>query len=89
MRPRKFRPDEQHRWNSTYIMLKEVMPYRLVMTTWITKELGAKYIDDSDWDIAFMMLEFLEVFYLATTAFSNIYILSSHTALHNIYEITK
>ena len=33
MRPRKFDPDEQHRWNSTYIMLKEVMPYRLVMTT--------------------------------------------------------
>ena len=37
----KFGPDEQHRWNSTYIMLKEVMPYRLVITTWITKELGA------------------------------------------------
>ena len=36
-----------------------------------------------------MMLEFLEVFYLATTTFSNIYIPSSHTALHNIYEITK
>ena len=65
------------------------MPYRLVMTTWITKELGAQYIDDSDWDTASMMLEFLEVFYLATTAFSNIYIPSSHTALHNIYEITK
>ena len=49
-------------------MLKEVMPYRLVMTTWITKELGAQYIDDNDWDTASMMLEFLEVFYLATTA---------------------
>ena len=35
------------------------------------------------------MLEFLEVFYLATTAFSNIYIPSSHTALHTIYKITK
>ena len=89
MRPRKFGPDEQHRWNSTYIMLKEVMPYRLVMTTWITKELEAQYIDDNDWDTASMMLEFLEVFYLATTAFSNIYIPSGHTALHNIYEITK
>ena len=65
------------------------MPYRLVMTTWITKELGAQYIDDRDWDTASMMLEFLEIFYLATTAFSNIYIPSSHTALHNIYEITK
>ena len=65
------------------------MPYRLVMTTSIIKELGAQYIENRDWDIASMMLEFLEVFYLATTAFSNIYIPSSHTALHNIYEITK
>ena len=35
------------------------------------------------------MLELLQVFYLATTVFSNIYITSSHTTLHNIYEITK
>ena len=65
------------------------MPYRLVMTTWITKELGAQYIEDSDWDTTFMMLEFLKVFYLATTAFSNIYIPSSHTILYNIYKIIK
>ena len=36
-----------------------------------------------------MILEFFKVFYLATTVFSNVYIPSSHTALHNIYEITK
>ena len=36
-----------------------------------------------------MILEFLKIFYLVTTTFSNIYIPSSHTALHNIYEITK
>ena len=58
MIPRKFDPYEEYRWNSTYIMLKEVIPYRLVMTTWITKELGAQYIEDSDWDIAVMMLDF-------------------------------
>ena len=34
-----------------------------------------------------MMLEFLQIFYLATTTCSKIYILSNRTALHNIYEI--
>ena len=36
-----------------------------------------------------MILEFLTVFYLTTTVFSNVYIPSSHIALPNIYEITK
>ena len=36
-----------------------------------------------------MILKLLKVFYLATTTFSNVYIPSSHTALYNIYEITK
>ena len=36
-----------------------------------------------------MMLEFLKVFYLATTVFFNIYIPSSHTTLYNNYEISK
>ena len=36
-----------------------------------------------------MMIKFLKVFYLTTTAFSNIYILYSHTALYNIYKVTK
>ena len=33
------------------------------------------------------MLEFLEVFYLATTVFSNIYTPSGHIALYNFFEI--
>ena len=36
-----------------------------------------------------MILEFFKVFYLATTTFSNIYIPSNHTTLHNTYEIIK
>ena len=36
-----------------------------------------------------MILEFLKVSYLETTKFSNIYFPSGHTALDNIYEITK
>ena len=88
-RPRIFSADEPHRWNSAYAMLEEVVPYKEVVKTWIARELKEPFFDDNDWANAEMILEFLKVFYLATTAFSNVYIPSSHTALHNIYEITK
>ena len=88
-RPRIFSADEPHRWNSTYAMLEEVIPYKEVVKTWIARELKEPFFDDNDWANAEMILEFLKVFYLTTTTFSNVYIPSSHTALHNIYEITK
>ena len=53
------------------------------------KEIRRPYFEEGDWKTVEMMLEFLKKFYLATTVFSNIYIPSNHTALHNIYEITK
>ena len=51
--------------------------------------MGGIFLEEKDWEAVEMMLEFLQVFYLATTVFFNIYILSNYTALHNIYEITK
>ena len=47
------------------------------------------YYEDQDWETAKMKLESLQVFYLVTTVFSNIYILTSYNALHNIYGMTK
>ena len=88
-RPRVFGPDEQHRWNSTYVMLKEVIGHRDVVTMWINKELNETFLTDRDWETANMILEFLQVFYLATTAFSTVYSPSSHIALHNIFEISE
>ena len=70
-------------------MLDEVIPYKEVLKTWIARELGEPFFEENDWENAEMILEFLKVFYLTTTAFSKVYIPSSHTALHNIYEITK
>ena len=70
-------------------MLDEVIPYKEVLKTWIAWELGEPFFEDNDLESAEMILEFLKVFYLATIAFSNVYIPSSHTILHKIYEITK
>ena len=70
-------------------MLDEVIPYKEVLKTWITRKLGEPFFEDNDWENTEMILEFLKVFYLATTTFSNVYIPNSHIALHNIYKITK
>ena len=88
-RPRIFVVDEPHHWNSTCAILDEVIPYKEVLKTWITRELREPFFEENDWENTKMMLEFLKVFYLTTTAFSNICIPSSHSTLHNIYEINK
>ena len=70
-------------------MLEEVISYKEVLKTWILRELGESFFEENDWENAEIILEFLKVFYLATIVFFNIYIPSSHTTLHNIYEIAK
>ena len=52
------------------------------------KEMGKTFLEDSDWDTAAIMLEFLNIFYLATASLPNVYYPSSHIALHDIFEIT-
>ena len=69
-------------------MLKEVIGHRDVLTMWINKELNEPFLRDGDWRTAAMMLEFLNAFYLATSAFSTVYSPNSHIALHNIFEIS-
>ena len=46
------------------MMLKEVFGFRDMLTMWINKEMGETFLEDSDWDIATIMLEFLNVFFL-------------------------
>ena len=70
-------------------MLKEVIGYRDVLTMWINKELNETFFEDGDWKTAAMILEFLHIFYLTTSAFSIVYSPSSHIALHYIFENSK
>ena len=68
-------------------MLKEVIRHRDVLTMWINKKLNKTFLEDGDWETVAMILEFLHIFYLATSVFSTVYSPSSHIALHNIFEI--
>ena len=56
---------------------------------WINKEFNETFLEDGDWETTAVILEFLYVFYLATSAFSTVYSPSSHIALHNIFEISE
>ncbi|KAG8076184.1 hypothetical protein GUJ93_ZPchr0006g43655 [Zizania palustris] len=65
-RPRKFQLDMEVRWNSTYLMLKHLLPHRAPFTTFIhtnyPRAEGDPYIlNDEHWSIA-KYLNFLECF---------------------------
>ena len=88
-RPRIFAANEPHCWNSMYAMLEEVISYKEVLKTQIAREFGEPFFEVNDWENAEMILKFFKIFNLTTTTLSNVYIPNSHTALHNIYRITK
>ena len=40
------------RWNSTYIMLQQCIPYKDAITNYMCAKLGVGHIDEFDWQIA-------------------------------------
>jgi hypothetical protein len=91
VRPRKFGLDMDVRWNSTYIMLKHVVPYRSTFSTFIQTHHpfrnGLPLLTDNHWYIAEKVLEFLELFYDSTVALSGVYYPTSSLMLHHVLEI--
>jgi hypothetical protein len=65
IRPRKFGVDMDVRWNSTFLMLKHLVPYRGTFSVWIKtnhscKEDGFVLLNDDHWYIAENMLSFFK-----------------------------
>jgi hypothetical protein len=91
VRPRKFGLDMDVRWNSTYIMLKHVVPYRGTFSTFIQTHHpfrnGLPLLTDNHWYVAEKILGFLEVFYDSTIALSCVYYPTSSLMLHHILDI--
>jgi hypothetical protein len=66
--PRKFDVDKDVRWNSTYLMLKHIVPYKSNFSIWIKtnhpcKEDGSYLLTETHWVVAEKGLSFLELFY--------------------------
>ncbi|WVZ50989.1 hypothetical protein U9M48_002185 [Paspalum notatum var. saurae] len=74
VRPRKFGLDMDVRWNSTYLMLKHLIPYKstfdvFIQTHYPQREEGALLTNDH-WYVGEKILEFLERFYDSTVVSS-------------------
>jgi hypothetical protein len=73
-RPRTLGWDMNVRWNSTYLMLKHVLPHKEIFYTFIESNYprprgGAFLLTHDHWAMATKILEFLELFYDSSVAF--------------------
>ena len=89
VRPRKFGLDMDVRWNSTYLMLKHLMPYKDIFSVFINSHYGSELLTRNHWYAAEKVMEFLELFYDSTVVLSGVYYPTSPLVLHHILEIAS
>ncbi|WVZ50926.1 LOW QUALITY PROTEIN: hypothetical protein U9M48_002131 [Paspalum notatum var. saurae] len=94
VRPRKFGLDMDVRWNSTYLMLKHLLPYKETFDMFLTTQYPRKpgdpeLLTPAHWYVAAKLLEFLELFYDATVSLSGVYYPTSPLIMHTILDIAK
>jgi hypothetical protein len=94
VRPRKFGLDMDVRWNSTYLMLKHLVPYRQTFSVFIETnyprgEDEPLLLTDDHWTVAEKVLSFLELFYESTVQLSGVYYPTAPLMLHHLILICK
>jgi len=77
------------RWNSTYLMLKHLLPYKQNFSVLINSNYERVLLTDDHWNVAQSMFEFLELFYDATIALFGVYYRTSPLMLHHMVLICK
>jgi hypothetical protein len=88
VRPRKFGLDMDVRWNSTYLMLKHLLPYKDTFSMFIhTNYRGGTLLTPDHWYVVEHILQFLEHFYLSTVSLSDIYYPTAPLMMHVIIKI--
>jgi hypothetical protein len=93
VRPRKFGLDIDVRWNSTYLMLKHLIPYKntfsVFMDTHYKQVMGQALLTDDHWYVAEKILSFLELFYECTLELSGVYYPTTPLMLHHLIDIAS
>jgi hypothetical protein len=89
MTPRKFGLDMDVRWNSTYLMLEHLLPYKDVFTVFINSNYGSELLTNNHWYVAEHMFKFLKVFYESTVILSGVYYPTAPLALHQMIDIAE
>ena len=92
IRPRKFALDMDVRWNSTYLMLRHLLPHKETFHTFIESNYprakgGPFLLTHDHWAMAIKILEFLELFYDSTVALSGVYYPTAPLMVHHIVKI--
>jgi hypothetical protein len=89
VRPRKFGLDMDIRWNSTYLMLKHLIPYKNIFSVFINSHFSLELLTRLHWHIIKKIYEFFELFYDCTVSLSGVYYPTSPLVLHHILEIVE
>ncbi|CAO2201317.1 unnamed protein product [Urochloa humidicola] len=93
VRPRKFGLDMDVRWNSTYLMLKHLLPHRHTFSVFMATNHplvdGQPILTDHHWYAAQKVFEFLEQFYESTVVLSGVYYPKSPLVLHHVLDIAE
>ncbi|WVZ90206.1 hypothetical protein U9M48_036529 [Paspalum notatum var. saurae] len=90
VRPRKFGLDMEVRWNSTYLMLKHLLPHKETFEVFIqTHHPNRDLLTRAHWYVAERILEFLERFYDSTVVMSGVYYPTSSLMLHHIIHMHR
>jgi hypothetical protein len=91
VRPRKFGLDMDVRWNSTYLMLKHLLPYKSTFSVFIhthyKQAMGQTLLTEDHWYVAETLLSFFELFYESTVEMSGVYYPTALVMLLHIIEI--
>ncbi|WVZ92646.1 hypothetical protein U9M48_038693 [Paspalum notatum var. saurae] len=92
--PRKFGVDMDVRWNSTYLMLKYLVPHRSTFSVFIQTQYplsadGSPLLTNDHWYVAEKVLSFLQLFYDSTVVLSGVYYPTSSLMLHQILKIAR
>ncbi|KAM1228654.1 hypothetical protein ACFX2J_007725 [Malus domestica] len=78
LKRRKFKPDSRSHWNTTYLMLRSLVDYKDAIYDFYNNKPDTGCLIEKDWELCFVFMEFLKVFYeAATTLSSNVYSRSS------------
>ena len=77
VRPRKFGLDMDVRWNSTYLILKHLIPYKDILSVFINSHYGSELLSRNHWYVVEKVIKFLELFYDSIVILSSVYYATS------------
>jgi hypothetical protein len=84
IRPKKFDLNMDVRWNSTYLILKHLIPYKEIFSVFINFHYSSESLTRQYWHVAEKIMEFLELFYDSTVVLSGVYYSTSPLVLYHI-----